>query len=43
VLADNAAMLHLAKSLGFRVRERLQNVVQVALDLSHSQSADGAR
>jgi acetyltransferase len=42
VLADNAAMLQLARSLGFRVRARLQNVEEVALDLSHSQSADGA-
>jgi len=34
VLAENAAMLHLAEKLGFRVRNRELNVVEVALDLS---------
>jgi len=33
VMADNAAMLHLSRSLGFRVRGREQNVETVALDL----------
>lgn len=33
VLAENAAMLHLAHSLGFRVRAREQNIAEVALDL----------
>ena len=33
VLAENGAMLQLARSLGFRVRAREQNVEEVALDL----------
>lgn len=33
VLTENAAMLHLARSLGFRMRAREQNVEEVALDL----------
>ena len=33
VLAENATMLHLARSLGFRMRAREQNVEEVALDL----------
>ena len=33
VLSENAAMLHLAEKLGFRVRRRELNVVEVALDL----------
>jgi acetyltransferase len=33
VLTDNAAMLHLARSLGFRTRGTEQNVETVALDL----------
>jgi acetyltransferase len=34
VLSENAAMLHLAEKLGFRVRRRELNVVEIALDLS---------
>ena len=33
VLAENTAMLHLARSLGFRTRAREQNIEEVALDL----------
>ena len=33
VLAENAAMLHLAEKLGFRIRNRELNVVEVGLDL----------
>jgi len=33
VLAENAAMLHLAEKLGFRVRRRELNVVEVVLEL----------
>jgi acetyltransferase len=33
VLAENAAMLHLARSLGFHTRVREQNIEEVALDL----------
>ena len=33
VLAENEAMLHLARSLGFRTRARQQNVVEVVLEL----------
>lgn len=36
VLAENAAMLQLARSLGFRTRAREQNVEEVALDLGAS-------
>jgi acetyltransferase len=36
VLAENAAMLHLAAKLGFRVRRRELNVVEVVLDLRAS-------
>ena len=34
VLTENAAMLQLAQTLGFRVRKRELNVVEVALDLA---------
>lgn len=34
VLSDNAAMLHLAQKLGFRVRRRALDIVEIALDLS---------
>jgi L-amino acid N-acyltransferase YncA len=33
VMADNDAMLHLARSLGFKLRGTEQNIETVALDL----------
>jgi RimJ/RimL family protein N-acetyltransferase len=39
VLAENAAMMHLAEKLGFRVRRRELNVVEVALDLQTAPAA----
>jgi acetyltransferase len=39
VLSENAAMLHLCKSLGFRVRGITGNVEEVALELHSSQPA----
>lgn len=39
VLTENAAMLHLARSLGFRMRAREQNVEEVALDLGAARGA----
>ena len=43
VLAENGAMLHLAQKLGFRVRNRELNVVEVALDLGTAARAAGSR
>jgi len=43
VLAENAAMLHLAEKLGFRVRKRDLNIVEVALDLNALARAPGSR
>jgi acetyltransferase len=39
VLSDNAAMLQLAKSLGFRVRTVDQNVEEIVIDLQPAQAA----
>ena len=39
VLSENAAMLRLAKSLGFRVRGREGNVEEIALDLQPERAA----
>ena len=39
VLSENAAMLHLAETLGFRVRRRELNVVEVVLDLQPQAAA----
>ncbi|HYM43267.1 MAG TPA: bifunctional acetate--CoA ligase family protein/GNAT family N-acetyltransferase [Steroidobacteraceae bacterium] len=41
ILADNAAMLQLAQTLGFRVRSRELNVVEVALDLRPAAAGPG--
>ena len=41
VLTDNAAMLHLAHTLGFRVRSTEQNVAEIALDLAATATPPG--
>ncbi|HXY98217.1 MAG TPA: GNAT family N-acetyltransferase [Steroidobacteraceae bacterium] len=41
VLAENPAMLHLAEKLGFRVRRRELNVVEVVLDLQATSAPGG--
>jgi acetyltransferase len=39
VLSENGVMLHLAEKLGFRVRRRELNVVEIVLDLQAPQAA----
>jgi acetyltransferase len=42
VMADNEAMLQLARSLGFKVRSSEQNIETVALDLRPDPAAQPA-
>jgi acetyltransferase len=39
VMADNAAMLHLSKSLGFRLRRTERNIEEIVLELQPQRSA----